>query len=485
MNFIRSNKLLLYGAIAVFFVALLASCVGAFTAPEDGKIIAGLKAGGINIGNMTREEAKEVLRKSLGNSPAGNITIVLDGKDKVINIESFDMSFDFEKTVEEAYNIGRSGKGFGKVSEAFKSRFGRINVPAAIICDEEKLTANINDALEDMGTPVSEYSYELTENAIKIKNGTPGDIPDARIVASDVICAVGKGETDKPLKYSKKERAPKDVDVDKLYEEVCGEVKDAEYIVDGGKVTVREHKIGVNFDKEKAKAIASTNKKYGTVYEIPAEVVFPKLLKEDAEKRIFVDTLSAYSTKYNAGDVSRSENIALATKHINGVVLAPDEVFSYNDVVGERTENRGYKNAKVFMNGETVDGIGGGICQVSTTLYNAALYANLEMVERVNHQLPVSYVPLGQDATVFFGSIDFKFKNNTNYPIKILASASKGTMYVEVRGYKEDKSQKVTIENVTVSIIEPEVKEVLDDTLPAGPNQNRKKRNGRHSCRYI
>ena len=127
------------------------------------------------------------------------------------------------------------------------------------------------------------------------------------------------------------------------------------------------------------------------------------------------------------------------------------------------------------MNGESVDGIGGGICQVSTTLYSAALYANLKMVERTNHQLPVSYAPLGQDATVFFGSIDFKFENNTNYPIKIVASAANGTMYVEIQGYKEDKSLKVSIEHATVSVTEPKVEEKEADTLPEGERKVEKK----------
>jgi vancomycin resistance protein YoaR len=468
MSWVNKNKILLIGAIAVFLVAALAAIVGAAMVPDDDRLVAGLRVGGVKIGKLKVDEAKARLKEELGVFPAGEITIMLDNKEKVISLDNMDMLYDFEKTMEKAYGYGRSGKAFEKIGDAFKAKFGKVNIAAVILCDEEQLINEIKYALADMGNAVSEYTYEITSTSIKVTNGTPGDIPDARMVSSDVLEAVGKGEANKPLKFKKEERKPEDVDIDKLYDEVYGEVEDAKYIVEDNKVTVREHKMGVKFDKEKAEKIVAENKEYGAEYEIPAHIESPKLLKEDAEKRIFANTLSSYVTKYNAGDVSRSANIALAAKHINGVVLASGDVFSYNDVVGERTANRGYKNAKVFMNGETVDGIGGGICQVSTTLYSAALYANLEMVERVNHQLPVSYVPLGQDATVFFGSIDLKFKNNTNYPIKIVASASGGTMYVEVLGYKEDKTQKVTIENVTVSIMEPEVKEVMDGSLPEG-----------------
>ncbi len=101
-----------------------------------------------------------------------------------------------------------------------------------------------------------------------------------------------------------------------------------------------------------------------------------------------------------------------------------ERLFSYNNTLGERTAATGYKNAKVYMAGEVVDGIGGGICQISSTLYNAVLKSNMEIVERRNHQFVTSYVPAGRDATVAYGSIDFKFKNTRKYAIKIKATVS-------------------------------------------------------------
>ena len=124
----------------------------------------------------------------------------------------------------------------------------------------------------------------------------------------------------------------------------------------------------------------------------------------------FPDTLSEFSTRYAASNVNRTTNLRLAANQINGTVLMRGETFSYNDGVGERTIAAGYKEAPIYVSGRVEDGLGGGICQITTTLYNAAVFANLEIVERTNHQFVPSYVGAGRDATVVYGAIDFKFK---------------------------------------------------------------------------
>ena len=127
-------------------------------------------------------------------------------------------------------------------------------------------------------------------------------------------------------------------------------------------------------------------------------------------------------------------------------MLKKGEVFSYNNILGERTEARGYSGAKVYAGGEVVDGLGGGICQVSSTLYNAVLFADLNVVSRTCHSLPVAYVPLGRDATVSYGAIDFKFKNPYDDPIKISAVSSGGVLTVGIYGKKQsDKTVEISI----------------------------------------
>ena len=159
----------------------------------------------------------------------------------------------------------------------------------------------------------------------------------------------------------------------------------------------------------------------------------------------FPDLISEFSTKYSQSQKDRTTNLRLAAEKINGTVLMPGEVFSYNTVVGKRTIDAGYKEAKIYVNGEVVDGLGGGICQVSTTLYNAILYANLEIVERRNHQFVPSYAGAGLDATVVYGSIDFQFKNTRSYPIKIQCSVDKGICNFQIYGLKEETEYEVNV----------------------------------------
>ena len=134
--------------------------------------------------------------------------------------------------------------------------------------------------------------------------------------------------------------------------------------------------------------------------------------------------LGGYSTHFAMGD--RGSNIALATSHINGTLLAPGQIFSYNKVVGPRIESAGFRDAPVIVKGELVPGVGGGICQVSSTLYNAVLLSDLKIVHRAHHAFPVHYLPAGRDATVVDGAIDFQFQNNTPTPIYIAASSGGG-----------------------------------------------------------
>ena len=164
----------------------------------------------------------------------------------------------------------------------------------------------------------------------------------------------------------------------------------------------------------------------------------------------------------------------------------PNETFSYNKTLGARTAAAGYKNAKVYEAGQVVDGIGGGICQISTTLYNAVLRANLEIVERRNHQFVTSYVEAGMDATVVYGMTDFKFKNTRKYPVKIIASAKNGVATVSLYGIKESEEYTFSFRTVTVSTIPTSTKYIDDATLPAGTEKVKQKgANGKKTETYM
>lgn len=158
----------------------------------------------------------------------------------------------------------------------------------------------------------------------------------------------------------------------------------------------------------------------------------------------FSDVLGSKTTYYNSSVKGRSTNIRLATEVIDGTVLQPGETFSLNGVVGRRTAAKGYQTAIIFQNGKQVEGLGGGVCQVSSTVYGAVLYADLQVTERSSHQFQVSYTPVSQDAAVYYGSQDFQFVNDTDNPIKIAASASNGSLTVTIYGTKTEE-KKVTL----------------------------------------
>ena len=159
----------------------------------------------------------------------------------------------------------------------------------------------------------------------------------------------------------------------------------------------------------------------------------------------FPDLLSTFSTKYAASNKNRTTNLILAANKINGTVLMPGETFSYNKVVGARTIAAGYREAPIYVKGEVVDGVGGGICQITSTLYNAVVYANLEITQRTNHQFVPSYVTASRDATVVYGSLDFQFKNNRNYPIKLVCFVSNGVATFQIFGLRQDDDCEVQI----------------------------------------
>lgn len=155
--------------------------------------------------------------------------------------------------------------------------------------------------------------------------------------------------------------------------------------------------------------------------------------------------LASFTTRFNPGKVKRTLNLRLGIKQINGTLLSPNEVFSLNGVVGERTQARGYRTAIIFKNGYKVPGVGAGLSQVTGTLFNAALMAGLPIVTYRTHSRPVAYLPVGRDATVAWGGFDMKFKNNSGAPIYIAYKANSNSATATLYGAKQAKPDKVTL----------------------------------------
>lgn len=191
----------------------------------------------------------------------------------------------------------------------------------------------------------------------------------------------------------------------------------------------------VNFDALIAK-IVSLDLLHPTPLEVPIRILDqPNMTAAQLEKMKITGLVAKYSTWFNANNVERTENVRLAAKALDGVILTPGEEFSFNKTVGERTSSSGYKEALIIVNDEFVPGVGGGICQVSSTLYNAAVDARLEITERHPHSLEITYVPPGQDATVAYPYLDLKFKNNTPGLLLIRSAIHGSTLTFELYGH--------------------------------------------------
>jgi len=191
---------------------------------------------------------------------------------------------------------------------------------------------------------------------------------------------------------------------------------------------------------------------------LPSEVgsylkVKVPIIVEEEEPEIKTATLNGmgllatYSTYFNTGEINRSHNLYLAASSINRKLIPPGEIFSFNNTVGQRTLESGYLDAKVIVGNKFEPGLGGGICQVSSTLYNACLLSGLEIVERSNHGLAVTYVPLGRDATVAWGIQDYKFRNNTNEPLYIRTFTGSGKLTVNIYGNLQNR-KRIEISNI-------------------------------------
>jgi vancomycin resistance protein YoaR len=200
-------------------------------------------------------------------------------------------------------------------------------------------------------------------------------------------------------------------------------------------------------------------------FDVPV-IEAPKVVPDDQLSRI-KHVIGSYSTNFSAGNRPRSRNIQLAASFFDGRVLMPGQSISYNDTVGRRTTARGFKPAGVYINGRHDTGIGGGICQVSTTLYNAALFANLGIKQRQCHSLPVPYVPLGRDATVDYGNIDLVLVNTTEAPIAIVSEYKPGSLTFRVLG-EQVPGQKVKVSQGKIAFRDRGVRTVVDRRLAPG-----------------
>ena len=246
--------------------------------------------------------------------------------------------------------------------------------------------------------------------------------------------------------------------------------KDAIITRTNGRFIITPEITGLQMDLEKAsqyitEAVRDTKNATDIAIDLPVKIQSPRVTSESLS--YINDLLGIYTTQFNAGNKNRSQNIVLSSKAINGTVLMPSETFSFNERVGPRSGARGYLDAPVIFKGELVEGLGGGVCQVSSTIYNSALISNLKIVERVNHSIPSTYVPKGLDATVSYGVLDFKFQNTFSQPIYIESTVHGNQLTIKIYGLKTD-NRVVKIETKETEFVKRGVEIKYDANLLQG-----------------
>ena len=445
----NKQKMKVITIIVIILILLIAAFLGLGTYSQNSnKFLKGVSINSIDISGKTREEAMQVLKEQ--QASLDSLTYVLAHKNReiVLSGDEIDLHYD-TKAIDIAYTYGRDGNLFENSLTALKSLFNaQYDVPVNIDLDKDILNEKIAVLLEDEKDFVKDDSYEILDNEIVVEKGHDSVVANIPFITEKMVEAASGASSKIDLAIDTNVESAQRVDFDKLYEIVFVEKANAECVEEeSGEVEYKEEIIGISFDKEKAKEDYS-NLKAGETLKIALIEDEPEITTENLEDVLFGDVLATYKTNYIASNVDRSTNLEVAARNINGTIILPGEEFSYNKEVGQRTYANGFKDAHIFSGGKVVDGLGGGICQISSTLYNAVLMADLEVVERKNHMMYPEYVKPSLDATVVWGSIDFRFKNNRETPIKIVATVKNGVATTTIYGKKSENEPIIEIESV-------------------------------------
>lgn len=369
-------KKILFAVAGTILIGLGGAGYYATTLTSEDTILSNIYIADINVGDLTKEEALKAL-KSDDIKTGINVTLKYGEKQFNVDTSEFGYGYDIEGTVEKAYNTGKSDSFVTNMMTTLSQEFlgAQENLEPPLKLIEDKYDEAIDKVAIELETPVVEPSIKVESGEIIINEGSNGIVID-RIL----------------LKANIKEQLEA---------------------------------------KELFRADQNTN--YNV--EIPVKVE-EQSIKSDSLKKI-TGIIGEYTTKYNGGNAGRNNNIALAAKSINDKIINPGESFSYNKAIGEITYANGYMDDTVIVNGRIEQGVGGGVCQVSSTLYNAALYSNMDIIERRNHSVRSDYTPISRDAVISYGVIDLVIKNPYDYPLIIKSGTYNGTITVQIYGNVE------------------------------------------------
>ena len=462
----------------ILVVAIFASTGFALFNINNTKIISNISIEGIEVGGLTKKEAEQKILEKIEKNVEQNIIVKTNDFEYQFQLSQIEAKYDTNKAIEDAYSIGRDGNIFKNNLEIFKRKIKNKNIEVGIDYNQELLDNIINEIAVKIPGAVEKPSYCIEDKKLTITKGKAGNTINKEKFKEEVIKRLELEKQNEPIELEIINVEPETIDIDKIYSEVHKEAKNAYYTKDP--FQVYPHVDGVDFDLEAAREMLKEDKEE---YVIDLKITTPEITTNKIGSEAFPDLLSTFSTKYDASNAPRTTNLKLAMNKLNGVVVSPGETFSYNKTLGKRTAEAGYREAGGFAGGRVVQTLAGGICQISSTLYDAVVYANLEIVERHNHMFLAGYVGAGKDATVVYGAYDFKFKNTRKYPIMLKTSIGSGVARIDVFGIKEDVEYEVEISSKILSYTPFKVVRENDSSL--APGKERVAQNGMNGCKSI
>ena len=396
---------------------------------------------GIAVGGMTVEQASQALAAEL---PEQVMTLhcgdnpVKSGwpSDSLPPVTLGELGYTEERCGAIAQRLFDQQKSCGFFSQGSRFLSALFSSTGETVSDEDMdasvFQERVTRLAQELALEPQDATYSIGENSISITKAVNGRSVKEDALAEALIHAIRtygtQGELIAYISFA--HFNPWNLTAQAIHDEVAAEMKNAGY--DPETKSITPERLGAEFDVDAAqKALDAAAP--GETVEIPATIEYPRVTAEQLKGVLFRDVLGEARTKVG-GTAARISNVKLSASSINGYVMNTGDVFSYNGVVGKRTAANGYQPAPAYVKGETVDEIGGGICQTSSTLYLACLRGNLEITERHAHRYIPAYIAAGMDATVSWGGPDYKFTNDTDYPIKIVTSYEGGYLTVKLLG---------------------------------------------------
>lgn len=454
-KWLKNKKVMIpAGMICVLLTIYLILCIMAGT----GDFVSNTTINGIKVGQLTQSKAIETLNQQFEDDTE-KLLIKMKAKDQTYTIDfTGNVSFDAKKGVEKI--IKNKGNFLTRGYDYLMNH--DFVIPVTIQSENQMKEAIQKSQILNYDT-TQKTTYGLGKQKIIFKKGHNGERTTEKLVIQQIQQAFKDYDFQKEIQCHLEQTHLEDNEMQSIYKELATEAKNAT-LDKNNDYAIVDAKVGVAYDLEKAQEVFLKTKE-GETFEVSAKITQPDISTEDLKENLFKDVLGSYST-YVSGSSVRKNNVRLAGIKCNSILL-PGEEFSFNKQVGQRTTARGFGAAGAYRDGETVNEVGGGICQSSSTLYNAVLLSNLEVTLRSNHSYVSSYVPIGRDATVSWGGPDFKFKNNRDYPIKIEMSYSGSRLYCKILGTDVDGTY-VKITSQKLSSTPFQTQYIDDPTLELG-----------------